>query len=365
MRRLAARLATLVVIILLTGCAKPQPEDVGNGGDFPVRAVVALVEQRSIEEKIFLVGNLAPKEFVDIRSEVDAKITFLGFEEGDSVEAGTVLVRLDDSKLQAQVEQARAQFELAKQDLERGKSLLQRRTISEQQYDQFNTSFDAANASLRLARERLSDAVITASFPGRMTERMVSLGQYVDTGELLSSLVQTNPLKVEFNVPERYLGQIALEQKIAISSVAYPDEQFWGQVYFVSPRLDERSRTVLVKALIDNSNDRLKPGMFAKLELIFKARDDALVIPESAISYRGDETSVVVMNADDRAEFRSVTVGLRLSGSAEIIDGLEAGERVVVEGFQKMGPGTKILISPRSERYGVSAPTPSPAQQSG
>lgn len=349
------RIVLAAVLIAAGGCGKPPPQQQG-GGDYPVRAVIAPVEQRPIEEKIFLVGNLAPNEFVDIRSEIDGQVTNIGFEEGDFVEAGQVLVRLDDSKLLAQVEQARAQYELAKQDLDRGRTLLARRTISEQQFDQFRTTFEAASASLRLAQERLGDSVLRAPFSGHMTERRVSLGQYVDTGELISSLVQINPLKVEFNVPERYLAQVAVDQTIAITSEAYPDERFTGQVYFVSPQLDERNRTVLVKAMVDNSQRRLKPGMFAKLELIFRAREDALVIPESAISFHGDETTVVVMNEEGRAEFRTVRVGLRLAGMAEILDGLHAGELLVVEGFQKMGPGTRIQISPRSRRYGVSIP---------
>ena len=100
-----------------------------------------------------------------------------------------------------------------------------------------------------------------------MDQRDVSLGQFVNTGQLLSSLVQTDPLEVEFNVPERYLGQLHEGQNIRISSVAWPDEHFLGEVYFVSPRLDERNRTITMKAIIDNADDRLKPGMFANLEL--------------------------------------------------------------------------------------------------
>ncbi len=343
-----------ITALATAGCGKPPAQE-GPGGEFPVQAVVALVKHEPLEETLALVGNLAAKEFINIRSEIEAKIAYIGFTEGASVEAGQVLFRIDDAKLQAQVAEAKARFELAKNDFERGKSLLAKKTISQQQFDQFRSTLDANRASLRLANERMDDAVIVAPFVGQMGERVVSLGQFVDVGQLLSSLVQIHPLDVEFNVPERYLGQLDVDQNIAIRTVAY-DDDFVGKVFFVSPQLDERSRTVLVKAYVDNSDRRLKPGMFANLDLVFRARDKAIVIPEQAIAYQGDQASVVVMNPDARAEFRPVEVGLRLSGFAEILTGLEVGERIVVEGSQKMGPGSQILISPRSQRYGIAVP---------
>ena len=353
-----AQISLAALLVTLAGCGKP-PSEQPPQGEYPVRAVIALAKVAPLEETLFLVGNLAAKESIDIRSEVEAKIVEIGFQEGDPITKGQLLFQLDNDKLQAQVAEAKARSELARHDFNRGEDLLQRKTISQQQFDQFRSNLDATRASLRLARERMSDAVITAPFAGQIGEREVSLGQFVDVGELLSSLVQTNPLDVEFNVPEKYLRQIAVRQRIDIQSVAYPGETFFGDVSFISPKLNEQSRTVLVKALVDNSDGRLKPGMFARLELAFRARDDALLIPEQAISYQADDAMVVVMGEENRAEFRPVSVGLRLSGVAEILSGLSPGERVVVEGFQKMGPGTLISISPKSERYGVVAPNQS------
>ncbi|MFT7460383.1 MAG: membrane fusion protein (multidrug efflux system) [Planctomycetota bacterium] len=342
-----------VIVLIAAACSEP-PSQQNNKGPFPVNAVIAVAEQGAIQESLFLVGNLASRESIEIRSEIEAKITYIGFEEGASVNNGQVLFRLDDHKLEAQTAEAKARYEMAKNDDERGKSLLAKKTISVQRYDKFRFEMDAAKAALQLSKMRRADAVITASFAGRMDERKVSLGQFVNIGELLSTLIQTNPLEVEFNVPERYLGQLKTGQQIRITSVAYQGEAFEGEVFFISPQLDEQNRTVLMKANIDNSDGRLKPGMFANLELLFRATEDALIIPEQAISYQGDQASVVVMNSEDKAEFRDVAVGVRMSGQAEIQQGLIAGERIVVEGFQKMSPGTPIMISPKSEKYGIS-----------
>ena len=346
-------LLVIVIVVITAACSEP-PSQQNNNGPFPVNAVIARVERGAIQESLFLVGNLASRESIEIRSEIEAKITYIGFKEGADVQNGQVLFRLDDHKLEAQTAEATARYKMAKNDDERGKSLLAKKTISVQQYDKFRFEMDAARAALQLSKVRRADAVIAAPFVGRMDERKVSLGQFVNIGELLSALIQTNPLEVEFNVPERYLGQLKMGQQIKIKSIAYQGEAFEGEVFFISPQLDELNRTVLMKANIDNSDGRLKPGMFANLELFFRAIDDAIIIPEGAISYQGDQASVVVMNSEDKAEFRDVTVGVRMSGRAEIQQGLIPDERIVVEGFQKMSHGTPIKISPKSEKYGIS-----------
>lgn len=342
---------------ILAGCGKPSGSG-GGGGDFPVSAVVAPVSEQQLEEKIFLVGSLEAIEEIDLVSEIDARVIEINFEEGEFVSKGRVLIRLDARKLQAAVSEMQARFNLAKANLERSETLLNRETISQQDYDQAEAEFDAARALLQLAEERLDDATISAPFDGVMTERLISLGQYMSRGQALASLVVVNPLEVQFNVPERYIGQLQMDQEIEITVEAYPGELFGGNVIFISPRVDRNTRTVLVKAQIANADRRLKPGMFGNLELIFKAREAALVIPEAAISYSSDQASVVVMNNEDKAEFREVEVGIRLAGEAEILEGLSDGERVVVEGYQKMRPGSRIQISIESREYGIDPTAP-------
>jgi membrane fusion protein (multidrug efflux system) len=342
----------ILPVLLLAACGKP-PAGGGPGGDFPVSAVVAPVEERALEEKIFLVGSLEAIEEVALVSEIDAAVTGIPFAEGETVSEGEVLIRLDDRKLKASVAEMEARYNLARANVERSATLLERNTISRQEYDQAEAEFDSAKAMLDLARERLDDATIAAPFDGTMTERLVSLGQYLTRGQPLASLVMTDPIEVAFNIPERYIGQLRTGQEIEISVEAFPGQAFAGEVTFISPRVNVESRTVLLKARLPNPDGALKPGMFGNLELIFQVRDAALVIPEAAISFAGDQASVVVMDSEGKAAFRQVSVGTRLEGSAEITSGLKGGERVVVEGFQKMRPGSTILISDESRRYGI------------
>lgn len=321
-----------------------------------VQAVVGVAVRQPLEEKLSLVGNFGPKEGVELRSEIEARITVLNFKEGEFVPAGQVLARLDAGKLEAEVEEARANAAMAAQDFERGQALVARKTISTQQFDQYRSVLDTTKASLRLAEERLADAILVAPFAGVIGERLVSPGQYLDRGQKLTTIFMIDPVTVSFNVPERYVGQLLVGQDIAITTAAWPDERFAGEVYFLSPTLDAQSRTLLVKAYVANADRRLRPGMFANLEFVFRVSDDAIVVPESALSFRTDQATLIVMNAEGRAEPRSVKVGMRLAGQAEIIEGLSGGEKIVVEGSQKMGPGTRIVIAPESTRYGVSPP---------
>ncbi len=357
MSRLSLILVILFPTLFLAGCGKPPAAGGPPPGDFPVQAVVAPVKREVMNEKITLVADIKSNEEIEVRSEIDGRITQIGFEEGTPVTEGQILFRIDDSKLQAQLADAQANLKFARTDFDRKERLFKTKAISEQEFDRARTSVQNAQAAVDLSTESLRDSVIKAPFDGVTTERMVSVGQFVSRGQILAGLVQIDPLEANFNVPEKYISQLAIGQKITITSVAYPEKSFEGNVSFISPRLDPVSRTVLVKALIENEENLLRPGMFGNLQLIFRAREGVLTIPESAISFKRDQASVFVRNPDGKAEIREVKLGLRTEGASEILSGLLEGEIVVVEGFQKMGPGATIIISEASSRHGINPET--------
>lgn len=345
-----ALLICLIGIVLAGGCGKPPAAD-GQYGDFPVTAVVAPAKVMVLEDKISLVGSLNAINAVDLVSEIDARVEEILFDEGEAVQQGDVLFRLEQRKLSATVAQTTARYKLARTNLERAASLLQRQTISQQDYDQAAAEFEAIEASLELEKERLADATLIAPFSGMLGEHFVSRGQFTTRGQLLASLVSIDPIEVEFYVPERYCGQLKTGQSIDISVEAYPGQRFDGLITFISPKVDLASRTVLVKARLSNPEAVLKPGMFGNLELVFTLVEDALVIPEAALQFNRDQASVVLMDGDGKAVFRDVEVGARLPGYAQIVSGLIEGDQVVVEGYQKMRPGSAILISDESDRF--------------
>ncbi|PIW64593.1 MAG: efflux transporter periplasmic adaptor subunit, partial [Candidatus Omnitrophica bacterium CG12_big_fil_rev_8_21_14_0_65_50_5] len=157
-------------------------------------------------------------------------------------------------------------------------------------------------------------------------------------------LVSRNPVKAEFTVPERYSSRIKEGQDVEIQVTAYPGETFSGKVYFIDPRVNDVTRTVLMKAKIPNRDGHLKPGMFANLNLIVNTKSDALVIPETAVMVKGDTTSVFVISENNKASLKLVVLGIRLAGRVEVTQGLREGDVVVVEGFQKLREGADVQV---------------------
>jgi membrane fusion protein (multidrug efflux system) len=174
----------------------------------------------------------------------------------------------------------------------------------------------------------------------------------LEKGQLLIQLDHSKlvaPVKVELNVPERFLAQLRPGQTIEVKIAAFPGRTFSGQVYFVAPQVDSSTRTALVKACLPNPDLALKPGMFASLDLALRLRERAVVIPESAILSNADRTSMFIVDAESNAQIRPVKLGMRVAGMVELTSGLQGGERVVAEGLQKVRPGAKVLPAGSNE----------------
>jgi membrane fusion protein (multidrug efflux system) len=339
-----SRCLLAAALLLLAGCGKRGPGPAGPGGGMAVHVVGFRAVEQPVEERVAVVGTLAANEAVEIKSELDGVIEEVGFEEGAAVDAGRVLFRIDRIKLEASLAEAEANLKLAEVTLGRYAALAESRAVSRQEVDQARTGFQARLAAVELMRAQLEDATITAPFDGVVGSRLVSIGQYVTKGQQLTSLVDTDPMKAQFDVPERYVSHLGPDQHIQIAVAAYPEEIFTGKVYFVDPQIDEATRTVLVKALVPNRDGRLRSGMFANLTLILQVREHALVIPETALMVQGQTTTVFVVDETGSVQPRPVKTGVRLAGMIEMLEGLRAGETVVVEGVQKLGPGASVVV---------------------
>ena len=202
----------------------------------------------------------------------------------------------------ASVAEGESNFKLSSANFERAKVLITDKMISPQEFDQASATFDLNRATLELKKRQLKDARIVAPFSGVTGARHVSPGQVITKETVLTVLVDLDPVKVEVNVPERYLQQLSIGQALEFSVAAFPGQKFKGEVYFVSPQINENLRTALVKARIPNHDVRLRGGMFASLDLTLQVRDAAIVIPEPAIMSNGDNFSVfvVVLNSPCR-----------------------------------------------------------------
>jgi membrane fusion protein (multidrug efflux system) len=335
-------LAILMAAPFFSGCKKQQAVQ----GGFAVQVVAVEAKQQPVTESLSLVGSVAANEMVEIKSETEGIIQEVLFEEGQHVEKGQLLLRLDETKLAAALAESESNFKLSQANFERAKQLLSDKLISQQEFDQASATFNLNQATLELKRRQLKDARIYAPFEGIVGARNVSPGQVITKETVLTRLVDLDPVKVEVNVPERFLQQLKVGQPLEFSVAAFPGEKFKGEVYFISPQINENLRTALVKARIPNPDAKLRGGMFASMDLTLQVRDSAIVIPEPAIMSNGDNFSVFVVDKDGNAQIRPIQVGLRLAGKAEILKGLHAGEKVVVEGVQKLRPGAPVKLAP-------------------
>lgn len=333
----------LISAIYFSGCAE-KSEAQPKKPEMIVSVVGFKAVQKPVQNKISLVGTLEANEMVEIKSEIDGTVEEVKFEEGQKVHKGDRLFLIDQKKLMASLDQTEANLKLAESTVERYKTLTESGAISRQEYDQAAANFEITQASVNLSREQLRDATIVAPFDGTMGARTVSAGQVIPKGAGLSFIVNQDPMKANFHVPERYLSQVKIGQNVEMRVAAYPDEIFNGEVFFIDPKIDDLSRTALLKAKVPNADEKLRHGMFANLQLIVNVKNDAIVIPESALIVKGDQISVYTVNEDTTVAIKPVHIGIRMAGFVEATEGVKENDVVVVEGYQKLFPGARTKV---------------------
>jgi membrane fusion protein, multidrug efflux system len=339
----------IVWVMVLSGCGGGGGAGSGAGaGTAPVamRVVAVEAERRPVTESVSLVGTVAANEEVELKAEVEGVVEEILFEEGQRVKRGQLLLRLEETKLGADLADAEARLRLALANHERARQLLDSQLISQQEFDQTASSYEVALATVELRKRQLRDTRVVAPFAGYTGAREVSPGQVITRATPLTWVVDLDPVKVEMNIPERFLSQVRVGQRIAFEVAAHRGRKFEGEVYFIAPRLDLATRTALVKTRVPNPEGFLKAGMVAGLELELTMRDSAILVPEVGLISDGDRYFLFVVGLEEQAEMRTVVVGQRLPRWVEIVSGIEVGERVVVEGHQKIGPGTPLQLAP-------------------
>jgi len=325
-----------------TPAAASAPADPAVVKIAPVRVQTTQVQEVPFARGIAAVGSLRSDESVILRPEVAGRIQHIDFGEGQSVKAGQVLIRLDDSIPRAELQQAQANLALAQSQYKRSVDLQGRGFVSQQARDEASSTLKVQQAATVLAQARLDKMTIRAPFAGMVGLRDVSVGDYVNQGQDLAPLEAIDPLKVDFRVPEMYLSKVGTGQTLAVRLDAMPGQEREGKVYAVSPLVDAGGRSILLRATVANPDHTLRPGMFARVQLQF-AQDRALVVPEAALSPSG-QTQYVFRVREGKAQRVQVTVGERREGRAELLTGVAPGDEVVVAGFQRLTDGAPVTI---------------------
>jgi membrane fusion protein (multidrug efflux system) len=331
---------------LATEQARPAQ---GQGAGAPAERTVAVeaveVKVATLSSEIRVIGSLRSNESVVIRPEVGGRVAEILFEEGQRVEAGSPLLKLDAAIATAELDQARAALALSEANHKRAVELFERKAASAANRDQTLAALRADQANLELARARLDKLTLTAPFDGILGLRKVSLGDYVTAGQDIVNLEDIEPLKVDFRIPERFLGSLAVGQPIKVAADAFAGESFAGEVYAIDPLIDENGRAVVMRARLPNDDGLLRPGLFVSVALLVGERENALMIPEQALVPRGN-AQLVYKVADGKAALTEVKLGARRNAMVEILEGLAPGDVVVTAGQMKLRDGASVEVQP-------------------
>lgn len=305
------------------------------------------VEMLVVTSKTFIeqegsVGSLVSDEAVIIRSEIAGRVEQIGFVEGQPISKGDLIITIDDSIYRAEFNQAQARLNLARANYDRAVSLEGRGAGTQRALDEASSKLQEDRATLELAKARLDRTEIHAPFSGVMGIRKVSPGDYLMAGQEIVNLEAIDPIKVAFALPEVMLSVVEAGQSVVVQVDAFPGEDFVGEVYAIDPRIEASGRSVTLRALVPNPDGRLRPGLFARVGIIFERRENAIMIPERAlVPIQSRQTVFVVENGI--VSLRDVTLGGRKGGDVEITSGLSAGDTIITGGQMKLREGSAVV----------------------
>jgi membrane fusion protein (multidrug efflux system) len=340
------RRALPMAAAVLAACGKGDAEGGGGrGGGPPAMPVeVATARTDTVVDAILATGTIEAVQSIELRPEVQGRLTEILAREGTEVPAGTPLFKVDDAELRAQVAQLTAERDRAVQALERTKELIGQNAASEADLEDAEATARSRQAQLDLQQVRLERTVVRAPFGGVVGQRLVSLGDYVTPSTRLTTLQTVDPQRAAFQVPERYAERLARGQTVTFR-VAAVDREFTGRVDFVDPLVQVPARTILVKALVRNPSRLLRPGMFVEVRLATETRPDAVIVPEDAVMPLEGADYIWVVE-DGAVHRRGVTLGVRTPGFVEVREGVAAGAQVVVGGLQRLAEGAPVTPIP-------------------
>ena len=341
-----------LTLLLVAGCAEDDgPASGSSEGAFRAPPPPVVVAQpaaiRSIADVVEAVGTAHANESVTITAKVTDAIGIVRFEDGDFVQEGDVLVELTNEEQTALLAEAEASLGDARTQYERRKDLLDQRSIPVSDVDEARARLSGARARYQATVARLDDRLIRAPFTGLLGFREVSAGTLITPGTAITTLDDISVIKLDFAIPEVYLGVVHPGLDLTAGSAAFPGRSFDATVRTVGSRVNPVTRAVPVRAHIDNPDSLLRPGMLMSVRLETASRD-ALMVPETALLQRGMETSVFTVT-DGLARMTRIDLGIRRDGWAEARSGLMVGQQVVTEGIMKVRNGSAVQVAASPE----------------
>jgi membrane fusion protein, multidrug efflux system len=336
--------------LLVSACSGGNGAAGASGGppggmQLPVEAVT--IQSEPLDTGISTVGSLRADESVVVRPEVAGRITRIHFTEGGRVQAGQPLFSLDAASAGAALREAEANLANSRSASTRAEELVDAQLIARSDYDNVRARRAVDEARVASARTAMSKMTLRAPFSGQIGLRSVSVGEFVNAGQELVTLVRLDPIEVDFSVPETRLASLREGQPIRVEVDAFPGEHFGGEVVAIDPVIDPNSRSVKLRAQVANPDHRLRPGQFARLQLQSGGDVQALLVPEQALMQSGEERFVYTV-VEGKAKRTVVRTGTRVPGKVEVTAGLSPGDVVITAGQAKpmMSDGMPVMVLP-------------------
>ncbi|PUA27076.1 MAG: efflux transporter periplasmic adaptor subunit [Cellvibrio sp. 79] len=339
-RFLQSGIAGLFAAVLAVGAYAQPP------ADKPVEVIVQAVSIKNLATNIEALGTLRANESILLTSNETKKVTRINFEDGQRVSKGQVLVEMTSREESALLEEARFNADEAKKQLDRVQALAKQGAAAQSLLDQRIREYEAARARYNATESRLKDLILLAPFSGVVGLREVSVGALVSPGDQITTLNDDSKMKLDFTVPGVYLRSLSVGLPIIVKSRDLGDKVFQGEVYSIDNQIDEVTRAIKVRALLENKNHELKQGMLMQVDLKAGARD-AMLISEAALVPLGSNNFIFLVKQDPKGltvERKQIQIGERLAGAVEVKSGLAIGDKVVTHGLQKIRAGQRIKI---------------------
>ena len=326
--------------------AKAAPQ--GKAGPQILMAAGFVAEFSKLSNDLSANGSILAQDEVQLQPEVSGRVTYLNIKEGAVISKGTLLMKINDADLRAQVAKSNAQLKIAQANLKRVDQLLKINGVSQAEYDVAENTVNNINADIDLLKVQIAKTELRAPFSGKLGLRNISLGAYVSPSTVVVSLQNMSQLKIDISVPEKYAGTIQVGDNMQCN-VAGIDDPFLAKVIAIEPQIDEMTRNLKVRAMIQNSNSKLVPGAYVKVKLKLKETPNAIMIPSNTV-IPDDKATRIVITDSSKAKFIDIEIGMRTASEVQVLSGLKSGDTVLTTGLLQVKPGMPVKITKTTKK---------------
>ena len=333
----------------------------------PTAVTTTVASQSEWQPTLDTIGTVTAINGVTVSTDLAGIVDKIAFTSGASVKAGDLLVHLNTDQEQAQLEQAQAQLELARLTLNRDRDLLAKRTISQQDYDTAEATYRQNQATVDQYKALIARKTLRAPFDGVVGIRQANLGQYLNTGDAVVTIQSFDPIYVNFTLPQQDLSKLGVGQQVDVRLDAYGNTVFPGKINAINSMVDQATRNIQIQATLQNSDLKLRPGMFAKVSVILPERQAVIALPASSVHYApyGDSVFIVSDGKDETTgkpnksvKEQFVKLGAAKGDLVSVASGVKPGDEVVTSGVFRLKSGSAVIINNEIQPNSEPSPTP-------